>query len=116
MTNPHSTELTRARLLSRRDELLQRVNRVASDMRRDTEPLSADAPDQAIQRENDDVLLSIGAAAKVELAQLDAALQRLADGRYGICQSCGEEISAARLESIPYASRCTRCADGSARA
>jgi RNA polymerase-binding protein DksA len=111
MSNPQSPELTRERLLQRRAELLQRVDRVASDMRRDTEPLSADAPDQAIQRENDDVLLSIGAAAKLEIVQLEAALRRLAEGRYGICESCGEQISAGRLESIPYTSRCARCAD-----
>ena len=39
-----------------------------------------------------------------------AALQRIADGTYGICQRCGARIDRARLEIIPDASLCINCA------
>ena len=37
------------------------------------------------------------------------ALERIADGRYGICESCGTDISADRLLAIPETSRCLTC-------
>ena len=39
-----------------------------------------------------------------------AALQRIADGEYGYCASCGEPIRAARLELDPAAAACINCA------
>ncbi|HEX8731103.1 MAG TPA: TraR/DksA C4-type zinc finger protein [Ktedonobacterales bacterium] len=39
-------------------------------------------------------------------AQINAALQRLDAGKYGICERCGKEISARRLEALPYATLC----------
>ncbi|MEY2893112.1 MAG: hypothetical protein RJA98_3020 [Pseudomonadota bacterium] len=43
------------------------------------------------------------------LAQTDAALQRLADGDYGLCTDCGTAIAAARLHLAPHAPRCVAC-------
>lgn len=37
------------------------------------------------------------------LSQIEAALQRLDMGKYGICERCGKEIDARRLEALPYA-------------
>ncbi|HVY83444.1 MAG TPA: TraR/DksA family transcriptional regulator [Steroidobacteraceae bacterium] len=100
----------RARLTARRDELRTRLRRLGADQRRDAEPLSPDAPDRAIQRENDDVIDSLGLAADVELAEIDAALARMVAGRYGVCTSCGYAIERKRLEAVPYARECLRCA------
>ena len=45
-----------------------------------------------------------------ELADIGAALQRLAAGAYGTCVDCGGDIGAARLEAQPVAARCIDCA------
>lgn len=45
----------------------------------------------------------------VALAEIDGALRRLADGSYGLCASCGEDIAPARLQSLPQALRCVAC-------
>ena len=37
------------------------------------------------------------------------ALQKIKDGTYGICDDCGEEISARRLEKVVGAVRCVAC-------
>ena len=37
---------------------------------------------------------------------VEVALERLREGKYGICIDCGEEIPAARLEAMPEAIRC----------
>lgn len=44
------------------------------------------------------------------LGQVESALERLEDGAYGMCVECGCKIPKARLNAIPYASHCIRCA------
>lgn len=44
-----------------------------------------------------------------ELADVEAAQRRLADGRYGRCIDCDAAIPAARLAAYPTAKRCTAC-------
>jgi RNA polymerase-binding transcription factor DksA len=41
-----------------------------------------------------------------ERSLVEQALQRLADGKYGICVDCGKEIPAERLKAMPEAIRC----------
>ena len=38
--------------------------------------------------------------------QVERALDRLAQGKYGVCEECGEEIPAERLKFRPEATRC----------
>jgi DnaK suppressor protein len=51
-----------------------------------------------------------------ELAAIDAALQRIAEGRYGICVDCGTEIPVARLRALPATPYCVECAEQHERA
>lgn len=48
-------------------------------------------------------------AARAALAEVDAALARLADGSYGSCQHCDRQISRQRLEIVPMAALCMSC-------
>ena len=45
-----------------------------------------------------------------QIAAVDAALARVADGTYGICEVCGRPIAEERLEAIPWAATCVACA------
>ncbi|MEZ5498314.1 MAG: TraR/DksA family transcriptional regulator [Steroidobacteraceae bacterium] len=103
-------EQIRRKLLARRAELQHRSSRVKADLKHSNDPLVADFADQATQRENEDVLSAIGESADVEIAQLNQALRRLEAGEYGSCVSCGAQIDERRLEVVPYADRCARCA------
>ena len=44
--------------------------------------------------------------AQQTLAEIEAALLRIGDGSYGVCQVCGEPIGAERLSAIPWARLC----------
>ncbi len=44
-----------------------------------------------------------------EQADVVAALARLANGSYGVCIDCGEDIGVQRLDAYPTAKRCIRC-------
>ncbi|MEX0657989.1 MAG: TraR/DksA C4-type zinc finger protein [Egibacteraceae bacterium] len=48
--------------------------------------------------------------ARERLAHVDAALEKIDQGTYGICEVCGAEIPAARLEARPLSVRCVQCA------
>ncbi|MDZ7260536.1 MAG: TraR/DksA C4-type zinc finger protein [candidate division KSB1 bacterium] len=43
------------------------------------------------------------------LYHLDRALERIADGTYGLCVGCGKPISRERLEAVPHARLCIAC-------
>jgi RNA polymerase-binding protein DksA len=43
------------------------------------------------------------------LGKIDAALRRIDDGTYGICENCGQPIGEERLEAMPWATLCIDC-------
>ena len=43
------------------------------------------------------------------LREIDGALNRLDDGDYGTCESCGESIASNRLKALPWARFCVAC-------
>lgn len=99
----------RKKLLSLKQELTKRVNSIDKDIRH--EGLSSDWEEQATERENDEVLESLGNASAHELAMIDRALQRIDQGEYFTCSECGAEIPPARLELLPYTTLCVACAE-----
>ena len=44
-----------------------------------------------------------------KLKQVEAALEKVAQDKYGTCEQCEAEIPEARLEIMPYAEFCTQC-------
>ena len=44
-----------------------------------------------------------------ELAQIERAIARLKEGKYGICEGCDGRISRDRLLAVPYAMLCIKC-------
>lgn len=94
-------------ITERLGELDVRIHEVDHEL---GEPKSADLNEQAIDIEDDEVLESLGAAAQREVSLLKLALTRIKDGSYGVCAKCDEPISDARLQAVPYAPLCKRCA------
>ena len=54
--------------------------------------------------------LSLLGSEKDALDQIEAAIERIEDGSYGRCKTCGGKIPNTRLGAIPYAAQCVRCA------
>jgi DnaK suppressor protein len=61
----------------------------------------------AFERQHVAALIS---QARGHLAQIDAAITRLAEGSYGRCEGCGQAIGAARLAARPVTAMCIDCA------
>lgn len=60
--------------------------------------------------ENDEILQAIENSALRELEQIEHALARLETGEFAICETCGEDIDAARLRIVPSTTLCGECA------
>lgn len=45
-----------------------------------------------------------------QLSEIEAAIERLAAGTYGVCEQCGQPIATVRLEARPAARTCIECA------
>jgi DnaK suppressor protein len=50
-----------------------------------------------------------------ELRNVRAALRRIRDGRFGVCEQCDEDIAPKRLAAIPWASLCIVCQEAEDR-
>lgn len=68
-----------------------------------------DALDQTQSATERDMAVETLNRHSARLRQVDAALDRLADGSYGICLECEEEIGARRLKALPWAEYCISC-------
>jgi len=95
------------RLSDRHDELSKRLSALKKDLQ---QLHSADWSEQAQERENDEVLETLAHECRVELKQIELTQRKIEEGHYGLCSKCGGSISAARLEAIPSAQYCVKCA------
>ena len=57
-----------------------------------------------------ELTLSLLGSEKTALDKVEAAIERIENGSYGKCETCGVKIPKSRLEAIPYAAQCVRCA------
>ena len=81
-----------------------------------TEHFAALDDTQAAANSARDLEFAMDAHDTSEIAAVDAALQRIANGRYGECVDCGAWIAEARLRAAPEASRCIHCQEKAEKA
>jgi RNA polymerase-binding transcription factor DksA len=97
----------KAQLETRKTELLARMEGVEDEL--DSHD-SKDWEEMATEREDDEVLEGMGVIAQNEIQRIDAALDRIDGGDYGICVTCGTAIAEKRLEILPFTPFCSACA------
>lgn len=110
----------RGELSARRLSYREQIDRLAAVAEELAE--AGETPDRASEEGFDeadtmsverDRLLSLQALARRRLDDIDAAARRLDAGTYGGCRSCRRPIPLARLQAVPEATQCVRCASGS---
>jgi DnaK suppressor protein len=97
-------EERRAVLLSRLD--IKGNNEEDPDLMEVENPDRADLAQDYFQQNRHDALRS---RMEDTLKQVEGALERIDAGEYGKCKRCGNDISAARLQAIPFAEYCIEC-------
>ncbi len=94
-------------LLEEHQRELEEARMTETSADRSPDPGSAEAGSMKFEYEKE---LSIERNTADLLAKVEHALKRVADGTYGICESCEQAIPVARLEVLPYATTCVSCA------
>ncbi len=97
-------------LLAQKEEIIQTLMSENEDFKEIVEDLDPkDLADIAADDIGRKTLEALGAQDTRRLRQIDSALSRIENGRYGVCVSCGKKIPKERLEAIPYAVMCISC-------
>ena len=113
-------------IVTLRDELERDIRRAKNDLRNAEEDLQgliwdagdgsgddqADAGAKTYEREQE---LSLANISRDKLEQSQHALTRLDQGRYGVCENCGEPIGKFRLQAAPRATLCRSCKEKTER-
>lgn len=102
----------RERLESELHDIMERTSH-SSDLEQVTELSTyddhpADLASETFEREKD---LALEGNIMDLLEKVNTALEKIDEGTYGVCDSCGIEINPNRLEALPWASLCLNCQD-----
>lgn len=102
----HEHHRLQARLETRLEEIVGRIDRIGRDLRKAADP---DWTEQATLQENDEVLAGLDDLERTEAAAIRKALRRIESGEYGVCVRCHRSIDWRRLEAMPTADTCIDC-------
>ena len=102
-----TVEARKAQLEARLGELTARLQRIENELE---QPVSDSFAEQAVEREEEEVLEDLGAAGVQEIRMIEAALDRIDQGTYGTCVVCGDPIGDDRLDVLPQTPMCRDCA------
>jgi len=104
------------KLTELKEEVLNTLINENKDFRTAVEDMGVkDLADVASNDIDARILEAIGTKDTVRLKRIEAAIGRLENGRFGICASCGKNITDERLSAIPYAVMCISCQANSER-
>lgn len=97
----------RAALEAERERLLAEIEETLAEL---PEPMTYGSQAAAATQVFDqNRAFALRERARKELALVEAALERLDQGTYGVCLDCGRPIAEGRLEALPWAASCVDC-------
>jgi DnaK suppressor protein len=99
----------RKRLMVQRDELLSEAEHTISTKLGAEKQSFPDPTDQAAAELDNNFLLKLRGREQKLLKKIDEAIARIDEGTYGVCETCGGQISLKRLEARPVTTLCIEC-------
>ncbi|MBI3078643.1 MAG: TraR/DksA family transcriptional regulator [Deltaproteobacteria bacterium] len=96
-------------LLAMRAQLLQGIADNRKVERGSWQTGAGDPSDLASSERDRELALLLGDRDRLKLREIDAALMRIDEGSYGLCEECGERIAPGRLRAMPFARLCVDC-------
>jgi DnaK suppressor protein len=95
-------------LIARRNELRKRLGSDLNDLGYSGAG-HGDAADAAFGASGEELASQLAQMESKELTLIELALQRIVQGRYGICDLCEKKIPTGRLSALPYSIMCVKC-------
>ncbi len=102
-------EVFRRRLLEKQQELMRLVSKSDHDGREADEEGTQDIADKAANAYTKEFLFHQSNNERQLLQLVEGALDRIREGSFGNCISCGSEINAKRLDAVPWTRYCIAC-------
>jgi RNA polymerase-binding protein DksA len=102
-------EAERANLQSQADALEEERRRLALDRDSSDDNFTEESGEGATTTMEQEKDLSLAANVADLIEKVDASLERMDDGTYGLCERCGKPIGKPRLEALPWAALCIQC-------
>jgi RNA polymerase-binding transcription factor len=102
-------KLAEKTLKEMRNQVLHEVQESMHAYREMGEAALPDISDVSANAYSRDVLLNLSENQQQKIRDIDAALERIAKGDYGICARCEEEISPQRMNVRPFSRFCIDC-------
>jgi DnaK suppressor protein len=96
-------------LLTRRTELRKRLGMEFSTLGSKSPNATGDSADAAFEHAGEELAFQLSELEGRELAQVERALLRIKQGKYGLCDGCATKIPVARLNALPYSTLCIKC-------
>jgi len=115
--NKKSIDQFKKVLIKRKEEINDEINHISSDtLKKSQKEASGDISGYSyhmadVATDNYDREFSLGLASNERdiLYEIDAALEKIKDGSFGLCETCQKNISKTRLKAVPYAKLCIKC-------
>ena len=98
----HRLVKQRQRLLGLREALLEEIYQLRSEASEENPSYSMHPADAATDSFDRDLVLGLASFKQEGLYEIDAALERIDEGTYGVCELTGQLIPWKRLEAIPW--------------
>src|SRR5246127_5083909 len=102
-------EQFKKRLEARQVDLRRMVSRTEQDGRTADDEATQDIADRAASSYNKEFLFHQSNNDRQLLNMVENALNRIREGSFGECISCGTEINPKRLEAVPWTRHCIEC-------
>jgi len=102
-------EQFKKKLEERQQELRRVVSRTEQDGRDADSEVAQDIADKAANSYNKEFLFHQSNSERQILQMVESALDRIRQGTFGQCISCGEDINTKRLEAVPWTRYCIAC-------
>lgn len=99
----------RVHLQQMRQEVMREVHAAEEASRGLDQGDVPDIGDMSTRTYDRDVLYNLSEVQRQKIRDIDAALERIEQGEYGVCLRCGEEIPAKRMEIRPFSRYCVDC-------
>jgi DnaK suppressor protein len=102
-------EQFKKKLEERQQELRRVVRNTEQDGRDADSEVAQDIADKAANSYNKEFLFHQSNSERHTLGMVEGALDRIRQGSFGQCISCGEDINTKRLEAVPWTRYCIAC-------
>jgi DnaK suppressor protein len=109
MLSPQRLERLRKALLEEKASLEEEVANLTATSQESTVGLGNHMADDATAAFDQATAVSLRRGHVRSLDEVNAALERMDEGTYGVCDRCGEAIDFARLKAMPQATLCLSC-------